>query len=93
MKRYRFETTCVSSTAEKIDAMTEQARPVTLATLRRHCQGLPEWERAMSYATGSQRGLHLKDDWAVHFYRSRYDGAHCYYIEHSLIEHIWTRRV
>ena len=46
----------------------------------------------MSYATGSQRGLHLKDDWAVHFYRSRYDGAPCYYIEHSLIEHIWTRR-
>ena len=38
MKRYCFETTCVSSTAEKIDAMTEQSKPVTLATLRRHCR-------------------------------------------------------
>ena len=92
MKRYRFETTCVSSTAEKINAMTERARPVTLATLRRRCQDLPEWERYMSYATGSQKGLHLKDDRAVHFYKSRYDGAPCYYIDHSSIEHIWTRR-
>ena len=92
MNRYCFETTCVSSTAEKIHAMTEQARPVTLATLRRHCQCLPDWERSMSYATGRQRGLHLKDDWAVHFYKSRYDGAPCYYIDHSRIEHVWTRR-
>ena len=48
MKRYCFETTCVSSTAEKIDAMAELAKPVTLATLRRHCQALPDWERSMS---------------------------------------------
>ena len=90
MKRYGFETTCVSSTAEKIDAMTERARPVALATLRRHCRNLPSWERFNGYATGSKKGLHLKDDWAVHFYKSRYDGVPCYYIEHSSIEHVWT---
>ena len=92
MKRYSFETTCVNSTAEKIHAMTERARPVTLATLRRHCQGLHDWERSMSYATGSQKGLHIKDDWAVRFYKSVYAGKPCYYIDHSRIEHVWTLR-
>ncbi len=91
MKEFIYETSCVSSTAELINDMTEQARPVTLATLRCHCQDLPEWERDMGYATSNQIGLHLKDDWAVHFYKARYDGAPCYYIEHSLIEHIWTK--
>jgi len=91
VKTFLYETSCVSSTAKLIDAMTEQARPVTLATLRRHCQDLPEWERDMGYATGNEIGLHLKDDWAVRFYRSRYDDMPCYYIDHSSIEHIWTK--
>ena len=90
MKKFLYETSCVSSTAKLIDAMTEQARPVTLATLRRHCQDLPQWERDMGYATGNQTGLRLVDDYAVRFYRSRYNGKPCYYIDHSSIEHIWT---
>jgi hypothetical protein len=32
VKKFLYETSCVSSTAELIDDMTEQARPVTLAT-------------------------------------------------------------
>jgi len=91
MKKFLYKTSGVSSTAKLIDAMTEQARPVTLATLRRHCQDLPEWERDMGYATGNQTGLRLVDDYAVHFYRSRYNGVPCYYIDHSSIEHIWTK--
>ncbi|MDD2460138.1 MAG: hypothetical protein WC328_01485 [Kiritimatiellia bacterium] len=91
MKNYHYETSCVSSTAELIDAMTEQARPVTLRTLRRHCRYLREWEKDMGYATDNQIGLRLQDDITVRFYRSRYDGMPCYYIDHSGIEHIWTR--
>ena len=45
----------------------------------------------MGYATGNQTGLRLVDDYAVHFYRSRYNGVPCYYIDHSSIEHIWTK--
>ena len=91
MKNYHYETTCISSTAELINAMTERARPVTLRTLRRHCRYLREWEKDTGYATGNQIGLHLKDDWAVRFYRSRYNGMPCYYIDHSSIDHIWTK--
>ena len=90
MKNYHYETSCVRSTAKLINAMTEQARPVTLRTLRRRCQDLPQWERDMGYVTGNQIGLHLKDDWAVRFYRSRYNGRPCYFIHHSSSEHIWT---
>lgn len=70
--------------------MQDRARDVTLATLRRHCAGLEEWERGMSYAVGPERGLHLKDDFAVSFHKSRYRGRPCFYIRHSAIEHIWT---
>lgn len=38
MKRYHYETNCVCGTAEKIHALTERLKPVTLATLRRHCR-------------------------------------------------------
>ena len=91
MKNYHYETCCINSTAELINDMTDQARPVTLATLRRHCQYLPEWERDMGYATGNEIGLHLKDDFAVRFFMSRYNGVPCYYIDHSGIEHIWIK--
>ena len=91
-KRFKYQTCCVNSTAELIGAMTERARPVTLATLRKHCAGLVIWERSMSYDTGNERGgLRLANDYAVSFFKSIYDGVPCYFIEHSRIEYIWTR--
>lgn len=35
-------------------------------------------------------GLQLEDDWAVHFYRSEYDGIKVYYVNWSSIEFIWS---
>ena len=93
MKRYHYKTSCVNSTAEAINSMTEQATDVTLATLRRHCVGLREWEEAMKYDVGNQRGgLRLKNDWAVNFHKSIYEGKPCYYIQHSRIEYIWVKK-
>lgn len=91
MKLFTYTTCCVNSAAEAIHAMVDSARDVSLATIRRHCAGLDEWARQMSYAVGSERGLHLKDDWAVSFHKSHYKGKPCYYIRHSAIEYIWTR--
>lgn len=91
MREYRYRTCCVDSTAEKIHAMTDEARDSSLQTLRKHCAGLEEWERSMGYTTGHQRGgLRLKDDWHVGYFKSRYCGRPCYYIVHSAIEYIWT---
>jgi hypothetical protein len=88
--KYRYLTCCVHSTAEKIGAMVDAARIVSFRTVARHCADLHEWARSMSYAVGAERGLHLKDDWAVSYYKSCYDGQPCYYIAHSAIEHIFT---
>ena len=86
MRPYVLLTTCVSAPAEKIHEMRDSARPVTLATVRRHCD-LREWEHSMGYRRGD---LTLKDDWAVSFFKSRYDGRPCYYIVHSAIEHVFV---
>jgi len=81
----------MDSTAELIGAMCEQAREVTLATIRKHCAGLVNWETGMLYDTGNDRGgLRMSKDWAVHFFKSVFNGVPCYYIEHSQIEYIWT---
>lgn len=90
MKRYRYATSCINSTAEAIHALVDAARDVCFATIRRHCIGLDDWARDMGYAVGSQHGLHLKDDWAVSYHKSSYRGVPCYYVRHSAIEHIWT---
>ena len=90
---YYYETCCVSSTARAIDSMVDQAKEVTLATVRRNCPGLQEWETQMGYDTGHERGgLRLKDDWHVRYYKSKYKSRPCYYIVHSAIEHIWTEQ-
>lgn len=91
MKRFTFHTTCVGSTAELIHAMQDRAREVSWRTFRRHCAGLDEIARTLGYSHPKARdgGLHLCKDWAVSFYRSRYDGQPCYYMDHSRIEHIW----
>jgi len=80
--------------------MTEQAREITWATFRQHVH----WEevrRVFPYysyrgemynpETGELTGpFHIKDDWAVGFWKSTYDARPCYYITHSGIEYIFT---
>lgn len=88
--RFNYLTCCVNSTAFAIHAMTDAARDVSLATIRRHCVGVADWARGMGYAVGAEVGLHLKDDWAVSYHKSTYQNRACFYIRHSAIEYIWT---
>lgn len=87
---YEYETCCVNSTAELINALTENARQITWTTFRRHVS----WEHVRElfpfYSYRGEDGLHIKDDWAVSFWKSCYDGRPCYYITHSAIEYIFT---
>lgn len=89
-KSMHYQTNCVSSDGYDISDMVDDAIPVTLNTIRKYCSDLREWEQGMGYSTGNQRdGLKLKDDWAVSYYRSKFRGQRCYYIEHSHIEYVW----
>lgn len=87
--RFSYETCCVYSTADAINEMTARAVEVTFATFARHCNWVP-WASTMGYATGNARGLRLKNDWHVRYFRSKYKGRRCYYVKHSAIENIFT---
>lgn len=85
-----FETTCVASTAELINAMTEKAKQVTYRTMLKHCPDLLEFAEGLGYGRRSP-DLTLKKDWGVSFWKSTYDGRPCYYFCWSMIEHIWVK--
>ena len=91
IRKYQFRTSCVNSTAAKINAMVERAREITYKTFIQYVdmEDLQMFE-GYTWGPGRKDGLRLKDDWAVRFYRSRYAGQKCVYIDHSSIEYIFT---
>ena len=91
VRRYQYKTCCVNSTANAIHDMTGQSREVTYRTFRKHCAGLDDWARGMSYELDSRYGLTLKNDFHVSYHRSVYRGKPCYYLVHSAIEYIWVK--
>lgn len=94
-----FETDCVHSTAELINAMVDTATEITWKTFRNHID-LQELKSIFPFY--SWRGeiynsegeltvtFHIKDDWAVSFYKSNYNNKPCYFLVHSAIEYIFT---
>ena len=81
----QYVTCCVDSTAEKIDDMVYNAREITCQTFLRNADIDVE---AFGYVK-SGRGLRLKSDWAVSFFKSKFCGKPCYYMAHSCIEYIY----
>ena len=80
-----YLTCCVNSTAELIDNMVEQAKEISVSTfLRRVNIDVKDF----GYATKG-KGLRLKNDYAVRFFKSVFDGQACYYMCHSAIEYIY----
>jgi hypothetical protein len=90
MRKLTFETDCVHSTYEDITETVDKAREITYRTFLRHvsfsdlCDLFPFYDRYPN-----QGGLMLKNDWAVSYHRSTYQGRRCYYIRHSMIEYIF----
>ncbi len=89
--KYVYHTCCVQSDAESIQDMVDQAREISLATFRRHCD-CEDWERDMGYARGREAGIHLKNDYHVSFHRSRFRGHPCCFAVHSAIEYVFIDR-
>jgi len=88
-----YLTCCIHSTYEKITSMTDRARRITYRTARKliGSESFDEWSKAAGYVTGIERGgLRIKDDYAVTYFKSIYDGQSCVYIRHSAIEHIFV---
>lgn len=92
---YVFATTCVNSTAEKIDALVYSARAIKYRAFRAALGGdeLDDWASAMLYDTGNNRGgLRLCNDPCVGYFRGVYDSRRALFIDHSAIEHIWVQQ-
>ena len=101
---YTFKMDCVHShSGQDINDMVDMAREITWNTIKKHIT-IDELRSifplsAYSYRrehynpiTGEQTfPMHLKDDYAVSFWKSKYRGELCYYIVQSGIEYIFTR--
>lgn len=91
MGRYTLRFNCTDFTpadAPDLLAMQDAARRVCWPTFARRTRWQP-LARSLGYAVGREKGLRLKDDPYVGFYRSRFRGQPCYYLEHSRVEHIF----
>jgi len=90
-RQYRFETDCVSSDAKSINDMCDMGKEVSYTTIKKYCDGLRQWELSMGYQPDGKKGLTLKNDYAVRFFKSKYRGKPCLFIMHSAIEYVWVK--
>ena len=92
-KDFTFLTDCIGSDANSIQDMVESARQITYATLLRHVDvaDLESLFPGYDWRPGPNATLRMKNDWAVSFWRSTYQGLPCYYINWSAIEFIFVR--
>lgn len=96
VKRYHFETTCISADGDDIIEMRRSAKEVGYRTMLKHV-GAEEFlavQHQIGYdvpGRGERTGLTMKRDWAVTYYRSTYQGRPCFYFVWSHIEHIFVQ--
>ncbi len=90
--KFSLATRCVEQKdPQPLFDMYETAREVTFATFARRTdwKTVAKW---LGYAVGSERGLHLRKDYTVSFYRAKWFGQVCYYMDWSRIDHIFLKQ-
>lgn len=95
MKKYVLATRCVDQVGPQgIDDLRDlyaNDRQVTYATFARHCDS-ESFARDLGYALGHAPGLKLKNDRCVRFYRSKWKGKPCFYVDQSAVDFIFLPR-
>ncbi len=87
-QRYAFETTCVNARGDDITEMVDAAREITWGTIKKHISA----SELSILTSGYTAALRLQDDYSVRFYKSKYRGRPCYFIDHSAIEYVFVKR-
>jgi len=85
-KPFHYEICCVNANGDDISEMVDRSRPITYRTFFKHVSKEEVLELFPVYGDG----LTIKQDWAVQYARSRYQGRPCYYLIHSAIEYVFT---
>lgn len=92
---YEYLINCVSARGNDIAEMVEKAREITAKTFKKHCN-YKEASRMLGYTDENDRPfcpeLTLESDYSTAFFKSKYKGTPCYFIEWSGIEHVYTER-
>ena len=86
IQKATYLTCCVNSTAELIDNMIDKAREITYNTFIKRVDIDVEDFRYVKRG----KGIKLKNDWHVRFYKSIFNGIPCYYMVNSAIEYVYV---
>lgn len=85
--KMQFITSCVDcQDVNALHDMIDHAREISYRTFRKYVN-----TREVSRDFGYDRWLSLKNDYAVSFHKSRFQGKLCYYMRHSAIEYIYQK--
>lgn len=92
-QKYQFWKTCVNfddyEVPELMD-MIDQSVEISYNTLMKNVGAREVASVFPDYSWGSSKGLTLKRDYHVRYYKSKYDGAPVYFIVHSATEFIFV---
>jgi hypothetical protein len=80
-----------TATNEELDYLYAHDREIKFDAFARHVD-LQDLSERLGYAFGPQKGLHLRKDWHVRFFISRFRGKRCYHLDWSHIDHIFGER-
>jgi hypothetical protein len=77
------------ATAEQLRQMYDDGREISFRTFAAQVDLTP-MHGDLGYASGRHaKGLRLKDDFLVRYFKSKFCGQPCYYMVHSAIDHVF----
>ena len=85
----RYITNCTESTAEKISNMVDNAKEIKYNTFLKHVKLNDLKSMFHFYSWNNDGGLKMKNDYAVSFYKSKYEKKPCVFVCWSAIEYIF----
>jgi hypothetical protein len=92
MKDFVLATRCIDQEGpdgiDNLRSLYANDRQVTYATFAKHCDS-EAFARDLGYALGREDGLKLKNDRCVRFYRSKWKGKPCFYVDQSAVDFIF----
>jgi hypothetical protein len=92
---YTFIGTCIGGEGDLLKEMEDSAVEVSYRTIVRHlgrgvlANMFPYYKWVGTEQNGNQMDLLMSDDYAVTYYKSKYNDRPCYYIDHGAIFYIF----
>jgi hypothetical protein len=89
---YQYETCCVNIDRKDVNKLCEcidNAKEITYNTFKKYI-GLEQVKSLMDDFGYTGSGLHIKNDYHVAYFKSKFKGKKCVYVTWSAIEYIFT---